>query len=105
MPAQVVLWDVAGFVNAAPFVRVPARVFEVAKLVAIAAEVEGLAHFCVMVPLPAPFTGIVLQVGAVGPRVVEDVVATLYFTGHHKVSWGVLEDDLESKPIVGVCFQ
>jgi hypothetical protein len=82
---------------AAVFVEVPELIAELAK-------VEGSAALGVMAALTAPAACVILNAGAVGPGVVEDVAAFADLSRGHGVDGGILEDHPRGQPIVGICL-
>ena len=99
-----VLWDPAGLVNAAALMAAAAVFVEVPELVAELAQVEGFAALGVVAALTAPAACVVLNVGAVGPGVVEDVVAFMDLFCGHGIDGGILKDHPRGQPIVGICL-
>ena len=57
-----------------------------------------------MAALTTPAACVVLNVGVVGPGVVEDVVTTADFFYGHGIGWGILQDHPQGQPVVGVCL-
>jgi hypothetical protein len=101
----VVLWDPARLVNAAALMAAAAVLVDVAELVAVSAKVEGSAVLGVVAALTAPSACVILNAGAIGPGVVEDVAAFADFFRGHGVDGGILEDHSRGQPVVGVCLR
>jgi hypothetical protein len=55
--------------------------------------------------LTAPAARRVLNVGAVGPGVIEDIAAFVDLFCSHGVDGGTLEDHPQGQPVVGVCLR
>jgi len=98
----VVLGDVTWLVDATAFVTGPACIVEVAELIAVSAEVEGLTGLGVVGALSTPTTRVHLDAGAVGPEVVEGNVPEAHFFCSGNINRGVVENDLGGKAVVGV---
>ncbi len=92
----------AGFVNMTALVARPAGLVEVAKPVAVLAEIEGLAGLSVMVTLTTPLACIELNAGSVGLGVIELFTTGMDLFSAHEVSRGILEDYLQGEVVVGV---
>jgi len=98
----VVLGDVTWLIDATAFVTGPACIVEVAELIAVSAEVEGLTGLGVVGALSTPTTRVHLDAGAVGPEVVEGNVPEAHFFCSGNINRGVVENDLGGKAVVGV---
>jgi hypothetical protein len=101
----VVLWDPACLVNVAALVAAVAVFVKVAKLIAVLAQIESLTALGIMASLSIPTTGVELDMGAVSPGVVEDIMTIVDFFCGHGVSRGIFKDHPWGQPIVGICLQ
>ena len=99
-----VLWDLARLVNTTALMAAATVFVEVPELVAELAEVEGLAALRVVAALTTPAARVVLNAGAVGPGIVEDVAAFADLFCGHGISGGVFKDHPWGQPVVGICL-
>src|SRR6266851_1788610 len=80
----------------------PAGVLQMAKPVAVLAQIEGFAGLSIVVALATPVTCVELDARVVCLGVIKGGVAGIDFIGTYKVGGGVLKDHLWGNLIVGI---